>query len=141
MKLTEAESRARLQAVLHGVLCTVHPTRGVDAVPVVYASDGEWVGIPVDTVKAKSSTRLQRQRNLEVDPRATLLVEQWDEHDWSQLWWVRGELRFEPDPDAQRIANLASLLVAGVSQYRDRPFATIVVLRVVTVTGWAATPR
>src|SRR4029453_10552195 len=94
MRLAEHEARARLTAHDHGILCTVHPERGVDAVPVVYAVDHDCVGVPVDRVKPKASSRLQRERNLEADPRATLLVEHWDRDDWSQLWWVRAELRF-----------------------------------------------
>jgi PPOX class probable F420-dependent enzyme len=72
----------------HGVLATVHPERGVDAVPVVFAVDGERIVVPVDTVKAKSTTRLQRLINLAHDPRCVLLVDSYDP-DWSRLWWVR----------------------------------------------------
>jgi hypothetical protein len=98
MRLPEDEARARLAAHDHGVLCTVHPERGIDAVPVVYAVDDEgYVGVPIDRVKPKTSSRLQRERNLEADPRGTLLVEHWDRHDWSQLWWVRAELRLQDD--------------------------------------------
>ena len=76
----------------------MHAERGVDAVPVVYAVDDDgYVGVPVDRVKPKASSRLQRERNLEADPRGTLLVEHWDRDDWSQLWWVRAELRFQGD--------------------------------------------
>jgi PPOX class probable F420-dependent enzyme len=136
MRLTATEARSRLAASDHGVLCTVHPSRGVDAVPVVYATSGDFVGVPVDRVKPKSTTRLQRERNLEADPRAALLIEHWDREDWSRLWWVRAELRREDD-DA-REAELAGRLAEAFAQYRDRPFERVLVLRVVDVTGWAA---
>jgi PPOX class probable F420-dependent enzyme len=135
MRLDEDEARARLAAHDHGVLGTVHPVRGVDAVPVVYAVDHDCVGIPVDRVKPKASVRLQRERNLQADPRATLLVDHW-EPDWSRLWWVRAELRFAPA--AGREAALASALAERFAQYRGRPFARVLVLRIVGVTGWAA---
>ena len=103
MRLAEDEARARLAAHDHGVLCTVHAERGVDAVPVVYAVDDDgFVGVPVDRVKPKASSRLQRERNLEADPRATLLVDHWDRDDWSRLWWVRAELRFQDDAPTGR---------------------------------------
>jgi PPOX class probable F420-dependent enzyme len=138
MRLPEDEARARLAAHDHGVLCTVHPERGIDAVPVVYAVDDEgYVGVPIDRVKPKTSSRLQRERNLEADPRGTLLVEHWDRHDWSQLWWVRAELRRQDDV-AGRAAALASRLAERFPQYRGRPFARVLVLRIVGVTGWAA---
>ncbi len=142
MKLADDEARNRLSAHDHGVLCTVHPQRGVDAVPVVYVVDADgYVGVPVDRVKPKSSLRLQRERNLLADPRATLLIEHWDRTDWSQLWWVRAELRSQTDPDADRVAALALGLATRYPQYADQPFATVLVLRLVGLSGWDATAR
>lgn len=145
MTLDPADARARLRAHDHGVLCTVHPRRGVDAVPVVYAVDADGhVGIPVDLVKPKSSTRLQRERNLAADPRAALLIEHWDPEDWSRLWWVRAELRHVADVATDRASALADLLAARYPPYRDRPFARVLALRITTITGWsgaAAPPR
>jgi Pyridoxamine 5'-phosphate oxidase len=139
VRLTDGEARARLAVHDHGILCTVHPERGVDAVPVTYAVDaGGFVGVPVDRVKPKESVRLQRERNLEADPRATLLVEHWDVGDWSRLWWVRAELRRQADPGADRVAGLALGLEARYPQYAGQPFAQVLVLRIVAVRGWAA---
>lgn len=138
MRLAEDEARVRLAAHEHGILCTVHAERGVDAVPVAYAVDDDgYVGVPVDRVKPKASSRLQRERNLEADPRATLLVEHWDPADWSRLWWVRAELRWQSDAVADRTASLAAQLAGRYPQYRDQPFARVLVLRIVGVTGWA----
>jgi PPOX class probable F420-dependent enzyme len=134
MRLDEEDARARLAAHDHGVLCTVHAERGVDAVPVVYAVQDGYLGVPVDRVKPKASLRLQRERNLEADPRATLLVDHWDRDDWSRLWWVRAELRFQHG----REEALAARLAERYPRYRDRPFARVLVLRIVGVTGWAA---
>ncbi len=139
MRLTEGEARARLVAHDHGILCTVHGERGVDAVPVVYAVDEDgYVGLPVDRVKPKSAGRLQRERNLEADPRAALLAEHWDRDDWSRLWWARAELRWQGDAADHRIPALAAQLAARYPQYGDRPFARVLVARIVGVTGWAA---
>jgi len=142
MRLTDADARARLAADDHGTLCTVHAERGVDAVPCVYAVDGDgFVGIPVDRVKPKSSRRLKRQSNLEVDPRAALLIEQWDRDDWSRLWWVRAQLLWDGDPPAARESGLAARLGSAYEQYRDQPFERVLVFAVVDVTGWAAVAR
>ena len=140
MRLDDDRARALLAAHDHAVLCTVHPDRGVDAVPAVYAVDDDGhVGVPVDRVKSKASPRLQRERNLEADPRATLLAEHWDPDDWSQLWWVRAELRWRGDDVEDRAAGLAAQLVQRYPQYRgDRPFERVLVLRIVGLTGWAA---
>ncbi len=117
----------------------MHAERGVDAVPVAFVIDDDgYVGVPVDLVKPKASLRLQRERNLEEDSRASLLVENWDRDDWSQLWWVRAELRWQSHADADRAASLATGLAERYPQYRDQPFDRILVLRIVGVTGWAA---
>ena len=139
MRLTEGEARARLAAHDHGILCTVHAERGVDAVPVAYAVDDDgYVGVPIDRVKPKASSRLQRERNLEADPRATLLVEHWDRDDWSQLWWVRAELRWQDAAAVDRAPGLVTRLAGRYPQYRDQPFDRVLVLRIVGVSGWAA---
>lgn len=139
MRLSGEEASARLRAADHGVLCTRNAARGVDAVPVTFAVDAEgFVGIPVDRVKPKRAVVLQRERNLARDPRATLLVEHWDPHDWTRLWWVRAELRWVPQPDPARPEALAGLLAERYPQYRDRPFERVLVLRVVALSGWSA---
>jgi hypothetical protein len=139
VKIPYQAARARLVAHDHGILCTLHPERGIDAVPVVYAVDDDgYVGVPVDRVKPKTSSRLQRQRNLEIDPRATLLVEHWDRHDWSRLWWVRAELRWQGGAAPHRAVALAARLADAFPQYRDQPFDQVLVLRLLGVTGWAA---
>lgn len=138
MRLDEDQAMARLIAHDHGILCTVHAERGVDAVPVAYAVDDDgFVGVPVDLVKPKASLRLQRERNLEADPRATLLAEQWDPRDWSRLWWVRAELRWQGDADPGRVADLAERLARRYPQYQDQPFARILVLHIVGITAWS----
>jgi hypothetical protein len=140
MRLTADEARARLGAEVHGVLCTMHPGRGPDPQPVVYAlSDDGHVGVPIDRVKPKTSSRLQREANLAADPRGSLLVEHWETEDWSRLWWVRAQLLHVAEPPAALTDELADRLARTVPQYADRPFHRVLVCRVVGVTGWAAT--
>jgi Pyridoxamine 5'-phosphate oxidase len=139
MKLSDEEALARLTADDHGVLCTLHTERGIDAVPVVYAMDSDgYIGVPVDRVKPKASLRLQREQNLEADPRATLLIEQWDRNDWSQLWWVRAQLQWQGPDNAEREQSLANALAPRFHQYQDHPFEQVLVLRVIAISGWAA---
>jgi PPOX class probable F420-dependent enzyme len=137
MRLPDDDARIRLAAHDHAILCTLHPERGVDAVPVAYAVDADgFVGVPVDLVKPKASLRLQRERNLEADPRATLLAEHWDPTDWTRLWWVRAELRWE-GADSDRESSLAAALAARYPQYRDHPFARVLVFRIEAISGWS----
>ncbi|NHA69804.1 PNPOx family protein [Phycicoccus flavus] len=139
MRLNADQARTRLDAHVHAVLCTLHPERGPDPQPVVYAvSDDGHLGVPVDSVKPKSRSRLQREDNLDADPRGTLLLEHWDAEDWTRLWWVRAELRHVPHPPPLVTDDLADRLASTVPQYADKPFHRVLVCRIVKVTGWAA---
>lgn len=138
MRLGEQQARDWLAAEVHGVLCTLHPERGPDPLPVVYAVSGEFLGVPVDSVKPKTSARLRREDNLEFDPRAALLVEHWDPVDWSRLWWVRAHLQHLADPPSSLRDDLADRLAGAVPQYAGKPFHRILVCRIVAITGWAA---
>ncbi len=139
MRLSADQALERFTAHDHGVLATVHPDRGVHAVPCVYAVDADgFLGVPIDTVKPKTSTQLQRERNLEVDPRATLLADLWDHDDWTRLWWVRVDLSQVLEPEPSRIASLGALLADKHVQYAGQPFATVLVFSITGVTGWSA---
>lgn len=139
MRLSTGEARSRLSSHVHGVLCTLHPERGPAPQPVVYAvSDDGHVGVPIDRVKPKTRTRLQREDNLAADPRAALLVEHWDAEDWSALWWVRADLHHVGDPAAGLLEELAERLASAVPQYADRPFHRVLVCRIERLTGWSA---
>lgn len=142
MRMNTEEAQARLAANIHGVLCTLHPERGPDPQPVVYAvSDDGHVGVPIDRVKPKASTRLKREDNLAGDPRGALLIEHWETDDWSRLWWVRAHLQHVRNPPSSLTDDLAARLARAVPQYADRPFHRVLVCRIVAVTGWSASEQ
>ncbi|MBO1755725.1 pyridoxamine 5'-phosphate oxidase family protein [Allobranchiibius sp. CTAmp26] len=138
MKLDADTARARLEREVHGVLATLHPDRGPDPQPVVYAVHEGHVGVPIDRVKPKSRSRLQREDNLAADPRGTLLIEHWETEDWSRLWWVRAELEHVATPATELVDALGDRLARTVAQYADKPFHRVLVCRIVRVSGWAA---
>ena len=136
--LDRLEAVRRAAATDHGVLATLERTRGADLVPACFAIVDDWLAVPVDSVKPKGSTALGRIRNLERDPRATLLVEHWDPADWSRLWWVRLSLR-RSDAPAEMLAELVAALRGRYAQYRNAPFTEILAFRIEHVGGWSAT--
>ena len=138
MRLSEETARSRLEEHVHGVFATLHPERGPDPQPVVYAIHDGHVGVPIDSVKPKASSRLQREDNLAADPRGSLLVEHWDAEDWSRLWWVRADTEHVAEPDEALAEALADRLATTVPQYADKPFHRVLVCRIVKVTGWSA---
>ena len=137
MHLDRGEALRRAAATDHGVLATLERARGADLVPVCFALVGEWLAVPIDSVKPKGSTALGRVRNLERDPRATLLTERWDPDDWSRLWWVRLSLRLRPAPEAIR-AELEASLRRRYRQYREAPFTDMLTFTIEGVSGWSA---
>ena len=143
MTLDEPECWGRLATARHGVLSTLHPNRGVDAVPVVFAVVDGLVVVPVDTVKPKRGTALGRRANVARDPRCVLLVEHYAD-DWSHLWWVRVHaLAAEAEAEAGKGATEPVWMAALMDRYPQyRPPGSIVaalVLRPTAVMGWAAT--
>lgn len=131
------EALRRAGGADHGVLATLHPERGADLVPACFAIVDERVAIPIDHVKPKSTTDLERVRNLDADPRAVLLVEHWDPADWSRLWWARLALRQE-ETSADVVAALEQALRDRYPQYRDAALSRILTFRIEAVTGWSA---
>jgi hypothetical protein len=136
--LEAGEALRRASEADHGVLATVHRTRGPDLVPACFAVEDGWLAIPVDSVKPKGSTALGRIRNLERDPRATLLVEQWDAADWSKLWWVR-LLLLRANAPREMTDRLEAGLRRRYPQYATARFVEILTFRIDHVGGWSAT--
>lgn len=137
MHLESAEALRRAADADHGVLATINPTGVADLVPVCFAILGERLAVPIDSIKPKASTALGRVRNLEREPRATLLVERWDPDDWSRLWWVRLSIvRVDADPGIA--SGLEAALRARYPQYAGTTFPSIVVFRIDRVSGWQA---
>ncbi len=138
MSLNHDECWDLLRSAEHGVLCTTNAQRAIDAVPVCYAVVGDLVVSPVDRVKPKTTTALKRSENLWRHPAATLLCEHWDADDWSQLWWVRVRLSFNPEPSTD-VAVMEDALRDKYPHYRDETFADLLVFEVRGLLGWSAT--
>lgn len=137
MHLDGADALARATAADHGVLATINRTGAPDLVPVCFAIVDGHVAIPVDSLKPKRSSALGRIRNLERDPRATLLVEQWDAGDWSRLWWVRASL-VRHDVPAELHRRLVEGLRSRYPQYAGVDFDAVLTFRIDKIGGWEA---
>lgn len=137
MRLTVEDALGRAAAADHATLATNRHGEGPDVVPACFAIEGARLAIAIDRVKPKATTDLQRARNLDVDPRATLLVEHWDAEDWSRLWWVRLRLERSTEGPAT-VQRLERQLRRRYPQYAEDPFAAVLTFRITAVFGWAA---
>jgi PPOX class probable F420-dependent enzyme len=109
-------------------------------VPVVFAVriDGA-LGIVYSAVdgKPKQTTALRRLANVRANPTVSLLVDHYDDADWTALWWARADGTgrvLSPDEPEARLA--VDLLMRRYPQYRAQPPLGPVLA--VTVTGWAS---
>ena len=124
-------------------LGTVTPDGGPHVVPVVFVLDPDrdvaWTAVDD---KPKSTRSLRRLANIAADPRASLLVDHYDE-DWTRLWWVRGDghasTRVDSDPEASAALDA---LVAKYPQYSvERPAGPVIRIEIHTWRSWAAAPN
>jgi PPOX class probable F420-dependent enzyme len=137
VQLDPAEARQRLAGAAVGHLATADRAGVPHVVPAVFAVAGDRLFVAVDA-KPKRTRGLRRLRNLRENPRASFLVDVYDE-DWSRLWWVRadGTAEVVTDPDGMR--GPIDLLVAKYPQYRAaRPAGPVIVLTIARLTGWSA---
>jgi PPOX class probable F420-dependent enzyme len=109
--------RALLDEARRATLATIAPDGVPRLVPVCYAvHPGDavlYVAIDDKPKRAADPRRLARVRDIEADPRVTILVDRWDE-DWSRLAWLRctgTATILEPDDadDRERTAAVVAL--------------------------------
>lgn len=138
MRLNPAESARRLAGADHAVLGTLGAVETIHLVPVCFAISANTVAIPIDRVKPKSGSRLQREDDLDHHPRASLLVEHWDDRHWDRLWWVRADVRRVPlDPTSQ--VSLLELLGQKYVQYSSpESISSLIVFEVDRLSGWSS---
>lgn len=140
------EDRAFLERHRVGHLATTGADGAPHVVPVCYALDATALYFVADEKPKRGPAReLRRLRNLHENPRAALVVDEWDE-DWTRLAWVlvRGPATIVDDPALH--ARSLALLRARYPQYRamalDDPVAHPIV-RIVphSVRHWSASER
>ncbi len=112
-----AVERGLLAEARRATLATVAPDGMPRLVPICYAVHPEvavlHVAIDDKPKRSDDPHHLARVRDIEADPRVSVLVDRWDER-WSRLAWLRCEGRaslLEPgsDDDAERIDAIAAL--------------------------------
>lgn len=98
-------------------LGTVGPDGLPRLVPCCLAVD-ELVAYSAVDDKPKRSTRLRRLADVAERPRATLLVDHYDD-DWSRLWWVRAGGTAREVSDGAERDRAVRLLLAKYPQYES----------------------
>jgi PPOX class probable F420-dependent enzyme len=133
------QARERFAAARVARLATADAAGRPHLVPVVFAVDGDRVYTVVDA-KPKRTTALRRLRNVAENPAVALLVDHYDDADWSALWWVRADGRGQVlDPAADDEGRRAvELLAARYPQ--QRAMGVVLAIDVERWSGWSAAP-
>jgi PPOX class probable F420-dependent enzyme len=133
----EARCRAHLAAARVGRLATVRPDGGPHVVVCCFVVEGDRVWTAVDA-KPKSGAPLQRLANVRANPRASLLVDHYEE-DWEQLWWVRVDGAAAVLEIGNEEERAIAALTARYPQYaRARPPGPVIAIAIERINGWSA---
>jgi PPOX class probable F420-dependent enzyme len=139
MRLEIADARARFAASAVLRLATVGGDGSPHLVPCTFVVDSAGrIAIGIDN-KPKSSMDLKRLRNIEQNPRVSLLVDHYAD-DWDRLWWVRADGRALIERSGEEHAAHWGRLKAEYPQYDGQVLGgPIIVVSVESWTGWAFT--
>jgi PPOX class probable F420-dependent enzyme len=118
-------------------LATVSADGVPHLVPVTFAAWDDIVIVAVDH-KPKTTTNLKRLRNIKATGRVSLLADEYDDVDWSRLWWVRVDGTARVIDEESERSKLAERLQPRYRQYRTNPpGGPVIYVTVDAVHGWA----
>jgi PPOX class probable F420-dependent enzyme len=107
--VTSEEAHERFAAAKVARLATADAAGHPHIVPIAFVVDGGHIYSTVDS-KPKRTTSLRRLANVRENPAVAILVDHYDDADWSALWWVRadgrGRVLNPDDPEARRAVEL-----------------------------------
>jgi PPOX class probable F420-dependent enzyme len=135
--MTAAQARELFATARVARLATIGADGSPHIVPIVFALDGDHVYHAVDH-KPKRTTRLRRLDNIAANPAVALLADEYDDGDWSRLWWVRADGAARVlDPGDEEARRAVALLCDRYGQYRDTPpGGAVVAIDVERWAGW-----
>jgi PPOX class probable F420-dependent enzyme len=145
MQLSEDDIAERLESWPVARLASRANDGRLHQVPIVFARSRGRLWSPVDG-KAKRGGELARVRNLRVNPQVSLLLDEYCP-DWTQLWWIRIDVRAEvlqpASPDDPEVSAAIAALEAKYPQYASVPLlrapATLIAFEIGRIASWTAT--
>jgi PPOX class probable F420-dependent enzyme len=132
------EARRRFGEARRAILATTRLDGTVDLVPVTFAVDGDTIFTAVDH-KPKTTSALRRLRNVAANPGVTLLAEEYNDADWSALWWVRAKGSAVVISEGEDRDAAAELIGRRYEQYDNNwPAGPAIVATISEWVGWSA---
>jgi PPOX class probable F420-dependent enzyme len=110
----------------------------IDLVPITFALLDGRIVTAVDH-KPKTTTHLKRLDNIAANPEVSVIVDEYDDERWSELWWVRLHgLAGVIEDNGQREAAVDAL-VDKYPQYHDRrPSGWVIRIEPIRWQWWSA---
>lgn len=119
--MNEELARRRFSSARVAHLSTADTAGRPHVVPIVFAVEADTIYSAVDA-KPKRHLALRRLANVTANPVASVLVDYYDDADWTALWWVRadgvGRVLAPEEPEARHGVDL---LAARYPQHRAMP--------------------
>ncbi len=137
--MTPEEARHRFAATRVARLATADASGRPHVVPFVFAVCGDTIYSAVDH-KPKRSGALRRLANVAVNPAVSALVDEYDDGDWSRLWWARAEGHAAiHEPGSPEAVRGVEALRGRYAQYLEQPPAgAVLAISVERWSGWEA---
>jgi PPOX class probable F420-dependent enzyme len=135
----DATIRRRVMDARVARLATVRPDGHPHVVPITFALHEDTIVTAIDH-KPKTTHNLQRLRNIEAHPVASVIIDQYDD-DWSRLWWVRADGTARIVRHGADREQAISWLAGKYGPYREHPPRGPVIFVVVdSWSSWSAAP-
>jgi PPOX class probable F420-dependent enzyme len=136
------EAKRRIEGARVARLATADAEGKPHIIPFVLAVEDDMIYSAVDA-KAKRSTSLRRLANIAANHRVAVLVDEYDDADWSALWWARADGKARVlDAGSRHGLRAIELLVGRYEQYSTtRPSGPVIAIDVDRWTGWEAARR
>jgi PPOX class probable F420-dependent enzyme len=136
MELNEDEARMRFARVPIVRLATSNAVGQPHIVATTFVVAHGLIFSAIDN-KPKRSRNLKRLRNIQTNPRVSVLADHYED-DWSQLWWTRADGTAIVIESEQDMVEPIRLLGEKYWHYRkDRPEGPVIAVTVDRWTGWA----
>ncbi len=120
-----------------GHLATADRQAAPHVMPVCYAVQDDALYITIDRKPKRAGPPLKRLRNIAENPKATVVVDHYDEN-WARLGWVVVGGAAEILVDGAEHDAAQALLRARYPQYRTMEIADlpVIALRIASATSW-----
>lgn len=98
--------------------------------------DAGRVAIGIDNKPKSTSSGLRRLRNIEANPRVSMIVDHYAD-DWSELWWARADGIASIEESGPAHSTCWHLLRGKYPQYRGQDLdGPVIVVAIESWTGW-----